>query len=472
MKKFLFTCSFFLVYSRNMAPVKKRKTRDEQNAERRAKTASQKIKTNLFCSSKGSTLKQIHATVAVMPRFAKGEREQLLPVDDPRQITFWNQQRTKPSQRRLLLVGGGQTSTCNQLQRGLGQLTAKVKAKNKAGGIVKKKETNVERGNNVQKHHMEAEAIQAFMKIPGTEALQVKSSFDGLGVDIMVRLAGTNQPDEWAAVQFKSATYHDGLLSFSHLSREDGDVGGKYENMPIIAIALGDVITPAANIFDSVNVREIQEIFFFSNTTEFPGKVLMPCAWGQHSKPDSYGNHRWVKGRDDNSKLAAMVQQFIHTVQNARKYSYNDICFTCGPGTPNVNINPNKKKEMEQIFTLAASLMPLGFNIEAPWRQNETVDIILRRGGLQRTVSLKSASNANDGSNLTFDKGVHPRYEHCDLVVVFLYDQVEANSHEVHVFSGHHVYVEKDTKTFYWNNRGLYPVYDIRSPEFVARLTL
>jgi hypothetical protein len=140
---------------------KRRKTRDEKNADLRAKTASQKIKTNLRRSKKGATLKEIHTAVTAMSRYSAGEQEQLLSADDPRQIYFWSgQQKVIPSQRRLLLVGGGQTPSYHYLQRGQGQLTASVKAKNKADGIAKQKETRIEQGNNVQKNHLEAEAIQ------------------------------------------------------------------------------------------------------------------------------------------------------------------------------------------------------------------------------------------------------------------------------------------------------------------------
>jgi hypothetical protein len=142
--------------------LKKRKTRDERNADRRAKTAPQKIKSNLSRrGSKGATLKTIHAAVAAMPRYSADEEEQLLSADDPRQIYFWSGQKVRPSRRRLLLVGGGKTPIYSDLQSGIGQLTAQVKAKNKADGIAKQKETRIEQGNNVQKHHLEAEAIQA-----------------------------------------------------------------------------------------------------------------------------------------------------------------------------------------------------------------------------------------------------------------------------------------------------------------------
>jgi hypothetical protein len=36
-----------------------------------------------------------------------------------------------------------------------------MKAQNKTAGIAKQKKTRLEQGNNVQKHHLEAEAIQA-----------------------------------------------------------------------------------------------------------------------------------------------------------------------------------------------------------------------------------------------------------------------------------------------------------------------
>jgi hypothetical protein len=97
--------------------LKKRKTREEKNADERAKRASQKIKTNLPIGGKGSTLKEIHATVAAMPRYSAGEDEQLLSADDPRQIEFWNQQKVQPSKRRLLLVGGGKAPSYNDLQQ-------------------------------------------------------------------------------------------------------------------------------------------------------------------------------------------------------------------------------------------------------------------------------------------------------------------------------------------------------------------
>jgi hypothetical protein len=287
---------------------------------------------------------------------------------------------------------------------------------------------------------------------------------------VAVQLSNTSEPDQWVAVQFKSVSYNDDRLKFNHCRREYGAVGGKYEKMPIVAIALGDVITSVPIVFDSIDERDIQELFIFSSATEFPGKVLSPYAWGLHSRPDNYGDHRWVKNRDNDAKLGGMVQRFINMIRNAHKYSLNDIYFARGVGTPNVNISPEKKKEMEQIPALAVSLMPSGFTIAAPWRQNETVDIIIRRGDWQRTVSLKSATD-NKG-NLQFDKSNHPRHDHCDLVIVFLYDKVGLNSHEVHVFSAHDVYVKNKRDTFNWADRDVYPVYDIRSTAFVARLTL
>jgi hypothetical protein len=310
------------------------------------------------------------------------------------------------------------------------------------------------------------------MNVQGMDDLRFKSVFDGLGADVVVQLVDTNEPDQWVAVQFKSVSYNDGQLRFD-CKCDDGAVAGKYEKMPIVAIALGDVVNPIPIIFDSIDERNIQELFIFSSATEFPGKILQPYTWGQHSKPDNYGNNRWVKARDDATKLAAMVQRFIDIIRNAHKYSLTEIYFAQGPGTPNVNVALKKKKEMEQISSLTHSLMPSGFTIDAPWRQNETVDIIIRRGGdWQRTISLKSASTSNN-DNLMIKKGKHPRCEHCDLVIVFLYDKVESNSYEVHVLLAHDVYVENKAKVnFCWRNRGVYPVYDIRSPEFVARLTM
>jgi hypothetical protein len=293
-----------------------------------------------------------------------------------------------------------------------------------------------------------------------------------MSADVAVQKKSTVYLDQWVPLQFKSRqiqlNQHE--MNFN-VNRMDGNIGARYENMIIIAIALGKSWKNTSNEFDALDNRELLEIFIFQNPHKFPFSTLQPYVWRPDSIiHDSYNESRWVFERDGEINMCNVKDNFLNMIDKSPTYLLNDIMFNYGINSRiNKHINPLKSKEIAQI-KLLSEVLPIDYIIDAPWRQGETVDIIIRKGlEWSRNISLKSATN-NNGS-LSFNKGKHPNDQFCHFVIVFLYDHVNENSDEVHILTCKEVYIDNNNiESFNWQNRNVYPVYNIHTNNFLLKL--
>jgi hypothetical protein len=135
-----------------------------------------------------------------------------------------------------------------------------------------------------------------------------------------------------------------------------------------------------------------------------------------------------------------------------------------------VILSHKKLNELNQRQVLDPIMKLHGYEIMAPWRQNETTDIILVHTEKTINVSLKTASIANQNPDSRyFNKGKHPNHEYCNLVFAFLHDGKKLN--QCFVFDSHEVYVENKKNKFCWNIPDRkHDLYDIDSQEFIDRV--
>ncbi len=454
------------------------KTRAENNAY----ITARKMKHRFVVAFKDRprTMAEYHKAFSNMPRFGLGQT-QLLPVDDPAQIAFWNSQNKPPSRKKFLLRNGKKSPYYTSLRSGHAQSSlTTVKEKRAARKAANKKshETRIINGTNIQQHIMEASGIKAFITECEKHNLPFlfKPVFDGLGSDLVVQHKDASDKTKWALIQFKTATHNDeGQMVSLQLKKFEINLGGIYENMCVIGIMLDfdDLKTSRICLtFDYIPKCTMKEIFLIKDISDLPGKSLYPCAWTPTSRPDKYGSSRYVSERDGVNGLSKILNQFVSIVSALPTYTLDEVYFAIGSKTPNVSISSTKRNEMMQIKILSDLFSQYGVEIDAPLRQNETTDIILRCNEWQKNVSLKTASKYHGKDDqFRFHKGEHPNHQFCDLVIAFVHQDDDILT-KCYVFDSKYVYVtNKCDKIFYWRaEKEAKNLFDVNDLEFLTRL--
>jgi hypothetical protein len=297
-------------------------------------------------------------------------------------------------------------------------------------------------------NYIEAAAIKAFINILFAHfpnQYEWEPVPDGLGADLIIRRASSD-PNEWCAVQVKSAKAHDGERMHLSLTKQQGEAGGKYENMVIVAVCIDPALSrpTAEDGFDAVAAAEIKDLFVFQNASEMPSKSLQPFPRRLNSKGTDYGDNRYTPRFDAPERLAVTLQLFADCVDNAPKFTREDTWF--GPDLIQKIIKHEHWKEVMNCKALAEIV---GFeNLSAPLAQNECVDTVACIAGTQVKVSLKTASLNGKGYQLEI--GNAPNSQFCDVVLIFYINRVTGERTHVSVLCAKEVY-SATTKAFIWS---------------------
>jgi hypothetical protein len=366
----------------------------------------------------------------------------------------WNEQ-TVPASARKMLMADGTTSKLKDIMSGHIRST-KRSADEIAATRLLQIASHQEHGQN---HWMETMAIKAALRIldPNND-YHIVSLPDGLGPDFAVA-DPTSADHLFVGFQVKSCASRDGSMGYS-VGQEDGEPGGKYENLPILAVALHiedrNVIKNSRLGFDHVPDVPVAEILLYKHATHFPNKTLAP--YPRRVADDIYGDNRYVVGFDSLERLEIMRANFRRIIISAKKWTLRQLWFDNGPGTASSIINSKHATEMSNCCALADLV---GFaNLRAPLFQHETTDVIWRLNGRDIKISLKTSTVIKKGFQFGLEK--HPKSEWCDFVLVFY--RTDNNVTHISVICARRVYA-REAESFCWS-----PIHEHNSDVFDNRI--
>ncbi|KAG5186500.1 hypothetical protein JKP88DRAFT_241108 [Tribonema minus] len=216
----------------------------------------------------------------------------------------------------------------------------------------------------------------------------------------------------------------------------------------VFTITDRDAALKEMKTFDAVPEVVVGQIFLYKSAADLPCASLQP--YPRLDKNDKYGDNRYVVGFDDDGRLCRMRETFLSLVQERAIWGSEQLWFAMGPGTPNTCVSTEHASEVLNIKALAELV---GFqSLQAPERQNETVDVVWSLNDEDIRISVKTASI--DKKGFMFGLGKHPHHEYCDLVLGF-YKDGSGNRTGVSVISAARVYAEREVKverkTFNWS---------------------
>jgi hypothetical protein len=375
----------------------------------------------------------------------------------------WNEQTVKPSARKMLMADGT-SPMFNSIITGNNRSTERTADEIAATKLLQ----SSSRLGLGQGNWMETCAIKAALRIldPDNE-YRVVSLPDGLGPDFAI--ADPRSADQlFVGFQVKSCVVRDGMMN-CNIAREDGQPGGRYENLPILAVALHienrDLIKNSRLEFDDVPDVPVAEILLYKDATHFPSKNLTP--YPRRFTDDIYGDDRFVFDFDPSERLQIMRANFRYIIESGKKWTLEQLWFDNGPGTASPLISSDHITEIKNCRALAKIV---GFsNLRAPLFQNETTDVIWRLNGRDIRISLKTAGIHNIG--FMFLLKSHPKSDWCDWVLAFYRKDNEVT--HISVICARRVY-DGDVKTFCWsrnNNKDVLETrIDVTSPDALEML--
>jgi hypothetical protein len=248
----------------------------------------------------------------------------------------WDEQTIRPSVRKMLMKNG-RAICLNDIMKGHTRavpLTAEQKAV-----INAKKSATHKLCEHKQRHWLEvASSKAAMLMLDAEEQFETSTVPDGLGTDFLIRRKGT---ELWAPIQVKSAVAHpDEQLQFSKLQSKDGEKGGKYEHVVILAVGVAPGCVPpdSSALFDAVADVKVKELLVFNRASDIPNKKLVPHPRRQAS--DIYGDHRYVVDFDTPERLNNMCTFFKECIEKNARWSKGDAWY--GPELNPIVANRHK----------------------------------------------------------------------------------------------------------------------------------
>jgi hypothetical protein len=354
----------------------------------------------------------------------------------------WNKQTVRAAWRQMLMADGT-TPKLNDIISGQIRSTERSADEIAATKLLQ----SASRLGLGQGHWMETCAIKAALRIldPDNE-YRVVSLPDGLGPDFAIA-DPTSMDQLFVGFQVKSCAARDGEMNYS-IGKKDGQPEGRYENLPILAVALNildrDFIKDSRLEFDNVPDVPITELLLYKNATHFPNNTLAPCP--RRAANDIYSDHRFVIAFDSSERLQIMRANFRYIIKSAKKWTLEQLWFESGPNTANPFINHKHGMEMENCSVLAELV---GFsNVRAPLFQNETTDVIWRLNGTDIKISLKTAGVNKNG--FQFPLKNHPKSGWCNYVFAFY--RTDNKVTHISVICARRVY-DSDAKYFCWSSK-------------------
>lgn len=357
---------------------------------------------------------------------------------------YWTEQATQkvqPASRKIKMMNG-QTPSVLHIQNGN---TSGVKrtAAQKTDSNARKSSSQRAYG---QKNWLESAGIKAFCSLFETlcpDQLEYSALPDGLNADLLVR--HKDMPaDQWAAVQVKTSKAHPGERMQYHVKKADGQDGGKYKGMIILALGLGPCCQrPQSSEFDEVASALVTDIVMYQNASEMPGKILAPMP-RQSDKEDAYGDNRYSAGVDSPTHLQEIMELFLHYVDTAPKFTRYQAWFC-----PKLNHHISKTHRSEVVNLRVLADRFEFHSLGAPLAQNETVDVVLTVDNVAHYVSVKTVRSKG---SLGFNTGSAPNHHFCNAVMAFYVNKTTQQRTHVSVIDAKEVYDGKK-KSFNWSKK-------------------
>jgi hypothetical protein len=353
--------------------------------------------------------------------------------------TTWNQQTAVQSVRKMLMQDG-RAICMNSIMSGA---TRAVLLTEEQKTVVNARlSVTLKQREHKQRHWLERASFEEAMRILDEhKRFEFATVPDGLGADFIVRRKGT---ELWAAIQVKSSVAHpDEKLQFSHLNSTDGDKGGKYEHLVILAVGVAPGCVPpdSSSVFDAVANVEVKELFVYNRASDMPNKTLLPQP--RRKAADLYGDHRYVVGFDTPERLDIMRTFFRQCIDANSVFTKADAWYGS-------KLNPTvSEQRKEEVLNCKALGDLLGHErLRAPNAQGETVDVVLELDDRDVKISLKTATQNKKGFQFELGKAVNSHF--CDIVLAFYNDRKSQERTHVSVITCKRAYV-KGVKNFCWS---------------------
>ena len=249
----------------------------------------------------------------------------------------------------------------------------------------RKEQTSIKKRENGLKqdpyHPIEGAAIRAFIELKHKsqkmhdlfDKFEFQPVFDGLYADVMVKL---KHQLRWTMLQFKSATWKQGI-TVTYLRNKT-----KYDDrIYVICMAISD-INHAEKItsVDQLNSSTFHEVFFLGDCSDI--KTFSPTCGSMNKK---FEHCRYTKDQDI-EKLEHLFESFIKYLESEHPvYTRDEVMYDCTRFTKQYMIEKSGFRSLENA----------GLSLTAPWRQNETVDIVVdRRINISMKTAYKSSKSA------------------------------------------------------------------------------
>jgi len=308
-------------------------------------------------------------------RISAWENINIVHHTDIRQINHWGNQTTQASKRTVLLENGTFSKPYYAIHTS--GVPEHVHQERKKNAAIKKRENGYKQSPS---HPIEGSAIRAFLELKNKsstlnvlfEQLDFEPVFDGLYADVMVKM---KHQTKWTMLQFKSATWKQGV-NITYLRNKT-----KYdERIYVLCIGISDVIDEKITSVNQLNSSTFREIFFLGDCSEL-GTFSPTC--GAINKKFEYCRYT----EDQNiEKLEQLFAEFIIYIESDHPmYNRDEVMYDYTYMTKQYITEKSGFHRLEQA----------GLSITAPWRQNETVDIVIDgRLNISMKTAYKSSKSA------------------------------------------------------------------------------
>jgi len=349
-------------------------------------------------------------------RISSWEDINVIDHSDIRQISHWENQKHLQPYKRTVLLENGKISKSYKTIQSTG-VPVYIHKERKDNATLKKRENGLKQQPS---HPIEGAAIQAFFDLKHKsfivnelfEQLEFQPVFDGLYADVMVKMK--HQP-KWTILQFKSATYKFGKTVTYLRNKVKYD-----ERAYVMCIGVSDVVDEKITSVNQLNSCVFHEIFFLgdcSNITTFSPTCGV-----------INGKFEYCRYTVDQNieKLEHLMSNFIRYIESEHPvFTRHEIMYD----TSKVNTQLTKQYITEKTGFL--NIERTGLTITAPWRQNETVDLIIDN---RLNISMKTAYKSSKSSFSFTIKG-RINIHLCDYVfaitpmgvVIFTSEEVYSN---------------------------------------------
>jgi hypothetical protein len=309
-------------------------------------------------------------------RISAWENINVVPHTDPRQINHWGNQTTQASKRTVLLENGTFSKPYYAIHTS--GVPEHVHQERKKNAAIKKRENGYKQSPS---HPIEGSAIRAFLELKNKSSvltelfdqLEFQPVFDGLYADVMVKL---KHQVRWTMLQFKSATWKKGV-TVTYLRNKT-----KYdERIYVICVGISN-INHAEKItsVDQLNSSTFHEVFFLGDCSDI--KTFSPTCGSMNKK---FEHCRYTEDQNI-EKLEHLFAEFVRYVENDHPmYTWDEVMYDYTNMTKQYMIEKSGFRSLENA----------GLSLTAPWRQNETVDIVVDgRINISMKTAYKSSKSA------------------------------------------------------------------------------